>query len=276
MAVVDELARRLTELGLSVRRQPFEWRGHRVDNVEAEFTVAGSDGTVLVTAHVDSTAAAGRFVDDDGRPRPYDPATDPAPGADDDGSGAAAVLAAAQCLRDLLDAGRTPTRTMRFVLFNAEEQGLVGSKVYARAAAAAGDRIAGVLQMDMIAGHRGGVAKVEVHAGSATPGPVVAASRTLGAMVADGLAKVVPDFEVQLLADATDPAAGRSDHASFHERGWAAIAVSENFFADVEPESGTRQYHMPGDTVDDVDHDSHYCAQVARAVAATALTLAGL
>ena len=52
--------------------------------------------------------------------------------------------------------------------------------------------------------------------------------------------------------------------------------MSENFFADVEPESGTRQYHMPGDTVDDVDHDSHYCAQVARAVAATALTLAGL
>ncbi|HEY5857702.1 MAG TPA: M20/M25/M40 family metallo-hydrolase [Aldersonia sp.] len=274
--VVDELARRLAELGLSVRRQLFEWRGHRIDNVEAEFRVAESDAAVLVTGHIDSTAAAGRYVDDAGQPRAYDPATDPAPGADDDGSGAAAVIAAAQCLRELLDAGRKPSRTMRFVLFNAEEQGLVGSKVYARAAAAAGDRIAGVLQMDMIAGNRGGVAKVEVHAFSATPGPAVAASRTLGAVVADGLAKVVPEFEVQLLADASDPAAGRSDHASFHERGWAAVAVSENFFADVEPESGTQQYHMPGDTVDDVDHDSEYCAQIARAVAATALTLAGL
>ena len=136
-----------------------------------------------------------------GRPRAYDPATDPAPGADDDGSGAAAVLAAAQCLRELLDAGNTPTRTMRFVLFNAEEQGLVGSKVYARAAAAAGDRIAGVLQMDMIAGTVAASRRSRCMPFSATPGPAVAASRTLGAVVADGLAKVVPEFEVQLLAD---------------------------------------------------------------------------
>ncbi|MGI5359722.1 M28 family peptidase [Streptomyces sp. CA-252508] len=63
-------------------------------------------------------------------------------------------MAAAECLRRLLDDGGTPTRNIRFVLFNAEEQALTGSKFSARAAEAAGDRIAGVFQMDMIAGRQ--------------------------------------------------------------------------------------------------------------------------
>ena len=211
-----------------------------------------------------------------GCPVRYDPAIDPAPGADDDASGTAAVMAAAECLHAIVTTGRAPTRTLRFVLFNAEEQGLVGSKVYARAAAAAGDNIAAVLQMDMIAGLQGGARKVEIHAGSRVPGPVVAASNALGDRVAEAVAAVAADFEIQRLTGPTDPAAGRSDHASFHERGWAAVAVSENFFDDTAPATGTRQYHMPGDTLDDADHDTDYATEIARAVTATALTLAGL
>ncbi|MGA4862260.1 M20/M25/M40 family metallo-hydrolase [Streptomyces lavendulocolor] len=114
---------------------------------------------------MDSTAADGEFFDADSEPRAYDPAADPAPpGADDDGSGTAGVMAAAECLRRLLDDGGTPTRNIRFVLFNAEEQALTGSKFSARAAAAAGDRIAGVFQMDMIAGRqRASASTVEIH-----------------------------------------------------------------------------------------------------------------
>lgn len=276
MLVVDALARRLHDLGLTVRLHPFFWRGHRLANIEAEYRVEGSDGAVLVTAHLDSTAAQGEYVDPDGRPRPYDPAVDPAPGADDDGSGTAAVMAAAECLCALVAKGREPTRTLRFVLFNAEEQGLVGSKMYARAAAAAGDSIAAVLQMDMIAGLQNGARKVEIHAGSAVPGPAVNASNALGDRVAEAVAAVAPGFDIQRLTGDTDPAAGRSDHASFHERGWAAVAVSENFFDDTAPATGTRQYHKPGDTLDDVDHDTDYAAEIARSVTAAALTLAGL
>ena len=75
-----------------------------------------------MTAHLDSTAA---------QSLPYDEATDPAPGADDDASGVAAVLALAEGFAALA-ATSPPARTLRFVLFNAEEEGLVGSRAYAR------------------------------------------------------------------------------------------------------------------------------------------------
>ncbi|MGW6614141.1 M28 family metallopeptidase [Streptomyces erythrochromogenes] len=277
--VVEALAHRFEDLGLTVRLHPFRWRDHRLLNVEAEHRVPGADSTVLITAHMDSTAANGDFVDADGDPRPYDPAVDPAPGADDDGSGTAAVMAAAECLRGLLDDGREPTRNVRFVLFNAEEQGLVGSKFYARAAAAAGDRIAGVFQMDMIAGRQQGSSPVvEIHAGSLVPGPVVSASDALGERVARTVPVIDSGVTVQQLTGPADPAAGRSDHASFHERGWAAVAVSEDLFStpDGDPGTGTRQYHTPGDTLLDPDHNPEFAATVARSVIATALSFAGL
>lgn len=276
--VVEALADRFQDLGLRVRLHRFRWRGHQLSNVEAEHRVAGADSTVLITAHLDSTASNGEFVDENGHPRPYDPAVDPAPGADDDGSGTAAVMAAAECLHTLLADGKAPTRNVRFVLFNAEEQGLVGSKFYARAAAAAGERIAGVFQMDMIAGRQqGSTPTVEIHAGSSVPGPVVGASEALGALVAGTVPAIDPAITVQQLTGPSDPAVGRSDHASFHERGWAAVAVSEDIFAlDGGPGTGTRQYHTPGDTLLDQDHSPQLAATVARSVTATALTLAGL
>ncbi|AJT69143.1 hypothetical protein T261_7545 [Streptomyces lydicus] len=274
--VVGALARRLQDLGLTVRRHEFSWRGRRLSNLEAEFPVASADSAVLVTAHLDSTAAAGEFFDSSGQPRPYNPAVDPAPGADDDASGMAAVMSAAECLSAMVADGRTPARTVRFVLFNAEEQGLVGSKAYARAAASAGDRISGVFQMDMIAGFQGGTRTMEIHTGSSVPGPVVGASDALGNRVVQAAPAVASDFSLQVLAGSGDPAAGRSDHASFHERGWAATAVCENFFADTAPATGTRQYHKPGDTLLDEDHDTDYAAAIARTVTAAAFTLAGL
>lgn len=277
--VVEALADRFLGLGLTVRLHRFRWQGRRLFNVEAEHQVAGADSTVLITAHLDSTASDGEFVDDNGDPRPYDPAVDPAPGADDDGSGTAAVMAAAECLHHLLDEGRTPTRNVRFVLFNAEEQGMVGSKFYARAAAAEDDRIAGVFQMDMIAGRQpGSTPVVEIHAGSSVPGPVVGASDALGALLADTLPAIDPTVTVQQLTGPSDPAIGRSDHASFHERGWAAVAVSEDLFGPTGEQNGTgtRKYHTPGDTLVDVDHSPQHAATVARSVTATAFTLAGL
>ncbi len=51
-------------------------------------------------------------------------------GAVDDGAGVAIVTAAARLVRTV---GRAPERTIRVVLFGAEEVGLVGAKAYARA-----------------------------------------------------------------------------------------------------------------------------------------------
>jgi hypothetical protein len=67
------------------------------------------------------------------------------PGADDDTSGSAALLEAARVLRS-----RPMPATIKFVWFTGEEAGLLGSREYVRRAAAAGDKVVGALNNDMI------------------------------------------------------------------------------------------------------------------------------
>jgi leucyl aminopeptidase len=62
-----------------------------------------------------------------------------------------------------------PRRTIRFVLFNAEEQGLVGSGAYARNQAALGTPIVAVFQMDMIGFDVLPDRTFELHAGFTPP-----------------------------------------------------------------------------------------------------------
>ncbi len=68
-----------------------------------------------------------------------------APGAEDNASGTACVLAAARALK-----GNDFPRTVRYVAFAAEEDGLVGSKFYARYCADRGHDIVAVLNADMV------------------------------------------------------------------------------------------------------------------------------
>jgi Zn-dependent M28 family amino/carboxypeptidase len=268
---VRALARDLKALGgeeIVVRSHRFVHEGRWLDNVEAELRGTEPDGIVLVTAHLDSTAA---FSDG-----PYHPETDPAPGADDDGSGLAAVLVIAATIAKSHRV--TPLRhTVRFVLFNAEEHGLAGSKAYAHTQASQQAAIGAVFQMDMI-GYRGNRTTpprpVEVHAGYAPSADVEARSQMLADMIAQLTPRISPNLApVQLYPDPErpgDPAAGRSDHASFQERGYAACAVSEDFFPGPKSHSPDPQpnpnYHKSTDTV--VDYG--YAADIARVVAAAA------
>jgi Zn-dependent M28 family amino/carboxypeptidase len=83
------------------------------------------DEVVMVGAHLDS----------------WDLGT----GATDNGTGSVAVLEAARALQKL---GVTPKRTIRFVLFTGEEQGLNGSKAYVQAHQDELPKISGVLVHD--------------------------------------------------------------------------------------------------------------------------------
>lgn len=76
---------------------------------------------VVVCAHLDDMPEAG-----------------PAPGADDNASGSAAVLEAARILSQYRF-----DRTLHFVLFTGEEQGLLGSRHYVTDAQAGGSNIVG-------------------------------------------------------------------------------------------------------------------------------------
>jgi hypothetical protein len=66
-------------------------------------------------------------------------------GATDDGTGIMAVLEAARALKAV---GVKPKRTIRFVLFSGEEQGLHGSRAYVKAHEKEMDKISGVLVHD--------------------------------------------------------------------------------------------------------------------------------
>lgn len=262
---VDQLVRDLGAIGqgqLTVQLHPFTHAGRTLHNVEAELD-GESPELVLVTAHLDSTAAA----DHD-----FDPLTDPAPGADDDASGVAAVLAIAERFVALAAHG-TLARTVRFVLFNAEEQGLIGSRAYARRSKIRGESIAAVWQMDMVGFNAEPPFAWEVHVGFEPSPATEARSKVLAnvlSMTAVQAASMLPPVQIHHSSSpGGDPAAGRSDHASFHAHGYPACAVSEDFFID-EPNSpapdANPNYHLPSDTV----IDEAYASAIARAVAAAA------
>jgi bacterial leucyl aminopeptidase len=247
-----------------------------LDNVEAELTGSELQETVLITAHLDSTAAFTRFED-----RNYIPDEDPAPGADDDGSGIAAVLAAARAIKRL-SAIKRPKRAIRFVLFNAEEEGLVGSGEYARDQRALRAPIVAVYQMDMMGYNREAPRTYEIHAGADSQ-DVQDRSLVLAERIGRLSEQVSPDLpapQIYLnagLAQADkDPAYNRSDHHSFHLVRYAACAATEDFFVGPRPDSpqseGNPNYHRTSDTF----VDPEYAADIARAVAAAAWETANL
>jgi len=73
--------------------------------------------------------------------------TDPAPGADDNGSGTAGLL---EILRSITASGHTFKRTISFGLWAGEEQGLVGSDEEAYKLYEAGALIKAYVNLDMI------------------------------------------------------------------------------------------------------------------------------
>ncbi|HWQ00062.1 MAG TPA: M20/M25/M40 family metallo-hydrolase, partial [Vicinamibacterales bacterium] len=70
-------------------------------------------------------------------------------GADDDGSGTAAVLEIAEAFAEAARGGARPRRTVVFALWNAEEKGLLGSRHYAARPAPPGRVVANV-NLDMV------------------------------------------------------------------------------------------------------------------------------
>ncbi|MEE9455817.1 MAG: M20/M25/M40 family metallo-hydrolase [bacterium] len=69
-----------------------------------------------------------------------------APGAEDNASGTACAMAAARAFRNM-----SFERTVRYLAFGDEENGLVGSRYYAQECARRGEKIVAVLNADMVA-----------------------------------------------------------------------------------------------------------------------------
>ena len=126
----------LQELGYDARLESISVGDLRSHNVIANKPGggAGQRELVLLVAHLDSINLAGG-------------PSAVAPGADDNASGCAAVLAIANALKE-----HHAVNDLRLVLFGGEEQGLHGSRQYVtQLAASERDRIRAVVNMDMIA-----------------------------------------------------------------------------------------------------------------------------
>ena len=220
------------EYGLIVREDNWTYHGYEDINIEA--TLVGentsSDEIYIVCAHYDSVPGS--------------------PGADDDGSGVAAVLAVAKVLSKYKF-----EHTIRFITFSGEEQGLLGSREYAKEAYENGDNIVAVLNADMIGYAETNEGKTHVIIEETT------SSSWITDIAINASEEYADEIELEIVREPSYP---YSDHASFLQYGFDAIFFFEYEFNDY--------YHSSEDTIDKMDLD--YAARITRLIVATLIELA--
>jgi len=228
---VDHCQKILEGMGYKVWQSQFSMGGSSANNLIAE--IKGTDeekhGQVMVVGHLDSTSRQ--------------PKTN-APGADDNGSGAAGVIALARLLKD---SGLKPAATIRFVLFMGEEQGLYGSKAYVKTMP--GDEKAktrAVFNLDMIGFDAVAPLSVMIETSSFNK-PMVEKMTEL--------AKSYADFTIQ-----TSYNPYGSDHAPFLNQKVPAVLTIQSEF-DNNP-----NYHQVTDTMEIINED--LCRNILRVNAA--------
>lgn len=254
----DYLRSRLEACGYSVELQPYQVLGDTVNNLVA--TLPGTttpDRIVVVGAHYDTA--------------------DSTPGANDNASGVAGVLALAQRF-----ALSRPLKTVRFVCFVNEEPPFFskpeqGSMVYAARCRAANEAIDAMVCLECIGcydsrpdsqdyplpplrwlfGDRGNFIGF---IGNVASRPLV--HRMIGTFRAG-----VPFPSQGLAAPPWVKGIGWSDHASFWKAGYPAVMVTDTALFRYD------HYHQPTDTPDVMDFDS--MARVVDGLAPVLADLAG-
>jgi Zn-dependent M28 family amino/carboxypeptidase len=226
-------------LGYTVAAQRFQSRPVEVRNIEVEI----SGGTlaseiVLVGAHYDSVAGA--------------------VGANDNGSGVAAMLELARLLKEA-----NPARTLRFVAFVNEEppfyhSDAMGSSHYARRSRERGENIIAMFSLETIGYYsdRPGSQRYPFPLGLFYPasGNFVAFVSNLGsrALLHEALASFrrhagIPSEGVA--APALVPGVDWSGHWSFWQAGWPPLMVTDTALYRYP------YYHTMQDTPDKVDYE---------------------
>jgi len=184
--------------GLKVNTQFF--RAGYSENVIAELEGAEDPSqVVLIGAHYDSRATS--ITNPDQR----------APGADDNGSGTAAILELAR----VFATGSVKFKyTIRFCSWSGEEQGLLGSREYAKLAKQDGEDIIAVLNADMIGYRRAN-----------TPVGIAFVTRYTTEWLTDAAEEAtrlyVPELDVGYTTGCC------SDQQSFVEQGYPAMGFFE-------------------------------------------------
>ncbi|HUM04760.1 MAG TPA: M20/M25/M40 family metallo-hydrolase [Terriglobales bacterium] len=147
-------------------------------------------------------------------------------GALDNGCNAALVIDA---LRAIKASGLKPKRSIRFILFSGEEEGLIGSRMYAVDHRAELDKAAGVVIFDS------GTGKVTGFSTGGRKDTIAAAQEMIAPLEQFGVTKLSPTAE------------SGTDHFDFMLEG------VPTFVADQEESNYLVNYHATSDTYDKVD-----------------------
>ena len=192
------------------------------DNVVAEIRgTEKPDEAVILGAHLDS----------------WDLGT----GTTDNGTGTMSVLDAARALNAV---GAKPKRTIRFIFFDGEEEGLLGSKAYFEAHKSEMPNVSAVLVMDIGTGRLRGIALQGREDVRPTMAAVLSPVNDLG----------MQDFNLRNQ--------GGTDHLSFLPGGVAAFSFIQ------DPVEYGKTHHSQSDTFDKAKKDDLIQASTVLAVAA--------
>ncbi|MBC7364597.1 MAG: M20/M25/M40 family metallo-hydrolase [Candidatus Aminicenantes bacterium] len=217
-AAADYIFNYFSSLSLQPRFHEFTYGGSRLKNVIVD--IPGQtypDQVVILCAHYDSISDA-RWTQ--------------APGADDNGSGTAAILEAARVL-----SSRPHDFTVRLIAFTAEEIGLIGSRYYASTSEVTKDKMVGVINLDMIA-----------YADS-LPEDLDIITNNYSNWLAERVVNATMVYGPAPARKIVAPAFVYSDHASFWEAGIPAICAIE------DEDVNNPYYHHTTDTVDTLNFD---------------------
>lgn len=198
----------LSALGYAVERHEFAG-GAPGTNVYTE--LAGSeDGVYILGAHFDSVPQS--------------------PGANDNATGVAAVLATARILKGEEDC---LTKGVMFVFFDQEENGLVGSRAFASQLVAEGRNVLGVYTLDQLGWDMDGDRKMEVELPAAG--------------MLEGMRSSIASHGLGIELIETNTVG--SDHTAFREQGFPAMGLTEEYVSG----DTTPHYHLSSDTFETVD-----------------------
>jgi hypothetical protein len=174
-----------------------------------------------------------------------------APGADDNASGTVAAILASKYLNPY------PFKyTVKFIGWNNEEGGAVGSAYHAWLARTRGDSILGVLNGDMIATEFTGNDSIRVYT-SSRPGSIA---------IGDTFFTVNQRYNIGLQVRRDTFSDRGSDHYSYWENGYEAIFINEDDFSP--------HYHRTTDRIIAPEFDTIFLTNVIKAMVATIATLA--
>lgn len=205
---------------------------------------------VLLVAHLDSTSDQEQTL---------------APGADDNATGSAGLLEAANILSQFQF-----DRTIHLVWFSGEEHSRLGSTYFVKDYAEWLPDIKAVINLDMFGFDWDGDRCFEVHAGT------LSSSQEIGAC----LSAVIDAYDLDLTFDTLDDEAAYtlSDHYPFWLQGIPAVMVTENYSFQPEGVCGVTDrnyhYHQTSDILAYINADTGYA--ILQAGIAALAQLAGL